>query len=434
MAISLTTLYNRLGKLFGIAKAQVDARSALLDRVKGTGSYTGSGLDAQYDASTRYMISDVLAYFLNLYSSTDSSISNVVQGGVKTLTEMITADNPAVSKSTNAAMIELNRQMRAATQSLKGNTVSVTGSAVSGTGTGYVMFCQPYSQMSASETIRIECVSDVTTGATAGRETFSVRGSQRVTDIGSSLWPGGSGSNVNRVSTDFTDSQNKVVNGMFSSWTGGVPDSWTIDTGAANISQLITGTFRTSSNMKTTIAAAGTSVSIRQTLPPVTVAPGQRILFGVYAKQISGTCGNVNLFLMDAVTNATLAYKYFDGGDFAGSDWEWWYTSVQLPYSAPPTSMYVLLTVDAPSSGTAVTGFSALGCFLPQQCGVNGQFLQIYSGNTNWRIGDYITLTVTNNNASKVLEYTEKFFSPFANGIELPTVAGGGTITDSVIP
>jgi hypothetical protein len=42
-------------------------------------------------------------------------------------------------------------------------------------------------------------------------------------------------------------------------------------------------------------------------------------------------------------------------------------------------------------------------------------------------------VAISNNYQSNVLTYTERFFAPFANGIELPTDSTG-TITNSVIP
>ena len=69
----------------------------------------------------------------------------------------------------------------------------------------------------------------------------------------------------------------------------------------------------------------------------------------------------------------------------------------------------------------------------PAQQGKNGQFITIVSGDVNWRIGDYATVAITNNYAATVLNYTERFFAPFANGIELP-VSASPTIANSVIP
>jgi hypothetical protein len=95
------------------------------------------------------------------------------------------------------------------------------------------------------------------------------------------------------------------------------------------------------------------------------------------------------------------------------------------------------------TSLTATLGFDGLATeevavdglfvFVPPQQGTNGQFFQIIGGGTDWRIGDRMTVQVTNNYASSVLSYTERFFAPFANGIEVPT-SGSPTVNNSVIP
>jgi len=426
MAISLTTLYNRLGKLFGVAKSQIDARSALLDRIKGTGSYTGSGLDGQYDSSTRYMISDVLAYFLNLYSSTDSSISNVVQGGVKTLTEMVTADNDSIAKTTNAALQELNRQMRSAGTSLYRNVVTQGSVSYSGSnvGTGKVILHSNPSQMSASETIRVQCISDTTTGAALGREVFRITGTARVSDSTSYLWPGGSGCNATLASSDYNDSKNTLQNGGFDNFTGGVPDGWTVLTGAASLSQLSSGTFRNGSALQHSGSVAGT---ISQTSAQVVLGPGKRILFGFWAKKVSGT----------QTTDVAIALAT-PTGDLVEQDaallttsWALNVFSYTMPFDAPATSVTVELRFSQDVG--CVKAIDCAFVFVPSQYGVNGQFIQIIGGATDWRIGDYATVAITNNYQSNVLNYTERFFAPFASGIELPTDATG-TVTNSVIP
>jgi len=425
MAISLTTLYNRLGKLFGVAKSQIDARSALLDRIKGTGSYTGSGLDGQYDSSTRYMISDVLAYFLNLYSSTDSSISNVVQGGVKTLTEMITADNDSIAKTTNAALQELNRQMRSAGTSLYKNVVTQGSVSYSGSnvGTGKVILHGNPSQMSASETIRVQCISDTTTGAALGREVFRITGTARVADSTSYLWPGGSGCNATLASSDYTDSKNTLQNGGFDSFTGGVPDSWTV-TGSSALSQLSTGTFRNGSALQFSGAVAATAV---QTSPQVVLGPGKRILFGFWAKKISGTSTRDIAMALSTPTGDLIEQ---DAAALTTS-WALNVFSYTMPFDAPATTVTVELRFDQDVG--CVKAIDCAFVFVPSQYGVNGQFIQIIGGATDWRIGDYATVAITNNYQSNVLNYTERFFAPFASGIELPTDATG-TVTNSVIP
>lgn len=425
MAISLTTLYNRLGKLFGVAKSQIDARSALLDRIKGTGSFTGSGLDGQYDSSTRYMISDVLSYFLNLYSSTDSSISNVVQGGVKTLTEMVTADNDSIAKTTNAALQELNRQMRSAGTSLYKNVVTQGSVSYAGAnvGTGKIILHSNPSQMSPSETIRIQCISDTTTGAALGREVFRITGTARVADSTSYLWPGGSGCNTNLASSDYNDSKNTLNNGGFDSFTGGVPDGWTV-TGSSALSQLSSGTFRNGSALQHSGAIAASAV---QTSAQVVLGPNKRILFGFWAKKVSGTQTRDIAMALSTPTGDLIEQD----AALLTTSWALNVFSYTMPFDAPATNVTVEFRFDQDVG--CVKAIDCAFVFIPSQYGVNGQFIQIIGGATDWRIGDYATVTITNNYQSNVLNYTERFFAPFANGIELPTDATG-TVTNSVIP
>jgi len=425
MAISLTTLYNRIGKLMGMAKAQIDARNTLLDRVKGTGSFTSSGLDAQYDASTRYMISQVLDYFLNLTATTDSSVQRVIDSGAKTLIEMIYADNANIYKAVTPSMVELNRQMRAASQTIYKNVVT-QGSvsyAAANVGTGKIILHGNPSQMSPTETIRIQCVSDTTTGATLGREVFQITGGTRITDVTSYDWPGGSGAALTLASSDYNDSQNTLTNGGFDSFTGGVPDGWTV-TGSSALSQLSTGTFRNGSALQFSGAVAATAV---QTSAQVVLGPGKRIVFGFWAKKISGTSTRDIAMALSTPTGDLIEQ---DAAALTTS-WALNVFSYTMPFDAPATTVTVELRFDQDVG--CVKAIDCAFVFVPPQAGTNGQFIQIIGGATDWRIGDYATVAISNNYQSNVLTYTERFFAPFANGIELPTDSTG-TITNSVIP
>lgn len=428
MTVSLSTLYARIGKLMGIAKAQIDARSALQDRVKGTGSYTGAGLDGQYDASTRYMISGVLDYFLNLTRTADTSITNAIGGATKTVTEMVTADNGNIPKSAIPAFKELNRQMRAGSTSLYRNVVT-QGSvsyAAANVGTGKILLHGTPSQMSPTETITFQCISDTTTGATAGREVFQITGGLRVPDVTSNLWPGGSGANFTLASSDYNDSKNTLTNGGFDSWTGGVPDGWTINSGAATLSQLSSGTFRNGSAIQHSGAA---EAKFSQTSPSVVLGPGKRIIVGFWAKKVSGTVtADIEMEVQNTSTGTVIATVTASG---VTTSWQLYTASYQSDYNAPVEAVNVEFVCSADAG--VVKAIDCAFVFVPPQAGTNGQFIQIIGGATDWRIGDYATVAISNNYQSNVLTYTERFFAPFANGIELPTDATG-TVTNSVIP
>lgn len=435
MAISLTDLYARLGKLFGIAKAQVDARNTLVQRVNGSGAFSGVGLDGQYTSSTRYMISQVLDYYLALYNAADPSVRQTIAGGVKTLTEMVTADNANIPKQTIAAMNELNRQMRAATQTLLQNTITQGSVSYAGSnvGNGKILLHGTPSQMSASETLAFQCISDTTTGTTSGREVFRVTGGLRTSDPTSYLWPGGSGANFTLASSDYISTDNTLTNGGFDSFTGGVPDSWTFTTGVSNVSQLSSGTFRGGSALSVNGA---TQTILTQTGSNRILGPNRRIIFGFWAKRVSGSAAPttpiIEMNLLNASTGASIATVDTDtGGPAISTSWALYTGSYLNSYYAPVADITVQFDINP-----GVANVYAIDCafvYAPTQAGVNGQWLQIIGGSADWRIGDYATVQITNNYASTVLAYTERFFAPFSSGIELPT-SGSPTITNSVIP
>jgi hypothetical protein len=287
--------------------------------------------------------------------------------------------------------------------------------------------------MSASETIRFECISDTTTGAAAGQEVFQVTGGIRISDVTSYQWPGGSGANSNVTNQSYITGDNTLTNGGFDSFTGGVPDSWTVTTGVANISQLSSGTFRNGSAISINGA---TQTILEQTGSNQILGPNRRIIFGFWAKRVSGTTPPsipiIEMNLTNASTGASIAtVDTTTGGPAISTSWNLYVGSYLNSYYAPVSNITVQFDINP-----GVANVYAIDCafvFAPSQAGTNGQWFNIISGDTDWRIGDYATVQITNNYASTVLSYTERFFAPFANGIELPT-SGAPTITNSVIP
>jgi hypothetical protein len=254
---------------------------------------------------------------------------------------------------------------------------------------------------------------------------FRITGTARVADSTSYLWPGGSGCNATLASSDYNDSKNTLTNGGFDTFTGGVPDGWTVG-GASALSQLSAGTFRNGSAL---LHSGAVTSSLNQTSAQAVLGPGKRIVFGFWAKKISGTqTRDINLEVLDNVTASPIGVL---AGSGLTASWQLFVGSYQMPYDAPSSSVSLEFNIDQDVG--CVKAIDCAFVFVPSQYGVNGQFIQIIGGATDWRIGDYATVTITNNYQSNVLNYTERFFAPFASGIELPTDATG-TITNSVIP
>ena len=403
----------------GIAKTQIDARAAITSRV--------TTLDGSYDAASRYMFTPVLNYFENLGKTQDKSITQAVSGAVKTLTEMVTADNASIPKNVNAAIAELNRQMVASSSSFPQNSISIGAASYFGTGTGKVVINQFPSQMSPNETLRFECVGDITTGTAAGSEAFKVIGSANVSDITSDLYPAGSGANTTLVSSNYEDGQNVLQNGTFENWTGSVPDGWTVNAGAAYVMQLSSGAFRGSSALELEGTAA---TNISQILPTSICYPNRRVTFGMWVKLTQGSPTLALKLELRETAGATLLATATLAGSLTSS-----YQLVTASYTFAANAPYpeIAAYISYPLQAGVKVAVDCAFVTTPAQQGKNGQFITIVSGDVNWRIGDYATVAITNNYAATVLNYTERFFAPFANGIELP-VSASPTIANSVIP
>lgn len=421
MAINLTTLFNRLGGHYGIAKTQIDARSAIVTRA--------TNLDGQFDAASRYMYTPVLNEFLSINTTTDATLSNAKSGGIKTLTEMVNADNPSIQKSTLPALVELNRQFRAQGKYLLQNTITQGAVTAGGTnvGNGTVLLHGIPSQMSRSETLYFTCISDTTTGSAEGAEVFRVTSSAEFSSFGDSRWPGGTGLNALLASSDYGGSPNLLANGTFDNWTGAVPDNWTTSIG---ISKLTSGAFRSPNCIQFT--NTGAPISITQSLGAAGVGPGKRLVFGVYVKKISGSVSKDIDVRLETSSGSSYAVLTIPKTSITTS-WTRFTSSYQHPWTAPQETAELTVFMDSDTGCTLA--FDCVYVFAPTQMGTNGQYAQIIAGADDWRIGDYFTVTITNNYASNVLGYTERFFAPFANGIELPTAAAGAnTIDNTVIP
>lgn len=425
MTVSLSDLYSRLGKLMGIAKAQIDAKAAIKSRV--------TTLDGSYTAATRYMFTPLLNYFLNLGSSQDQSVTQSVSTAVTTLTEMVTIDNPAISKDVTPALKELQRQMVLASATLPANTIT-QGSVSYGSanvGTGKLLLHSIPSTMSCIETIRIECVSDVTNGTLSGQEGFTVKSDARVTDITSDLYPAGSGANGSDTCTMYGDTINVLDNGDFSTWTGTVPDSWTATyVGAGSVVQNTTSQMRGSSCI---IITGPITVQLTQTGKRSVIGSGKRIICGFWAKKNTGS-GALTRDIEFETTNqsGTQLGNVTCVGTSMTTTYALYTTSIVMAQNAPPTDITFQLNLTL-NSGQSIVIDSAF-VIQPQQYGTNGQYLQIIAGATDWRIGDYATVSIGNNYSATVSNYTERFFQPWAKGIELPTTTGTPTIANSVVP
>lgn len=247
MALNITTLATRWGKLFG--------------GVNVINTFSGTTIPARADtisalyttaAAQRIVTSSLYDNVDAMQSSLGSGIVSQFQGMVtSTLAQMSNDDLPSnlpPSPSTNDYLNKLVIDMITGSQTFQKPTVTVNAAATFASGTSVtnvvgapfgngIMVMTVIDPLTGNpklyirpETIRSICVEDsYTDGLTAGNESFNVYGAYAL-DVSDPLWPGGSGANITVNSAPTSDST-LFSNAYFQNWTQSdvnMPDSWSI--------------------------------------------------------------------------------------------------------------------------------------------------------------------------------------------------------------
>jgi len=226
MAINITTLFTRLGKIFKYQKAVNTARLTTLPPLAKDvlDQFNGESIDlkrtleqiAQADASAK--------------SGLDSAMSLCRTSAENIVIETVWADKKISSKTLEVALVELIQQMQSGVQSVERSAVSATPSTITGNGDAVLVATAirgdglPCEYVIA-ETLLLECTED-TDPANAS---FTLSGPDSVTDLLSQDWPIGSGS-LDSVTVSNPSNGGFLSNGDFELETtlADAPDGWTI--------------------------------------------------------------------------------------------------------------------------------------------------------------------------------------------------------------
>ena len=288
MALNLTSLATRWGKLFGGVNAA--------DTFRGTTIVTRADtIAALYDtaAEQRNVTSDLYAQTTAASDGLGSGLVTEYLGMAQTtLEQMCLADsgNLPVNPTTVDYLNKLVADMLSQAETFEKPTVTIGGSATNADGTSVTtpvgvpygngvlvgtvidpllgtprMYVKP-------ETLRCVCqTSSYVDGVTAGTETFGVFGTVP-TDTLSPYWPDGSGANTS-VTGQPSSQSNIFSNAYFDTWTvTDTPDDWTL-------ANLIVGTSITRS----------TDYYVGSYACQLTAAPLNAELYQTTAKLVGGT-------------------------------------------------------------------------------------------------------------------------------------------------
>lgn len=454
-------LFDRIGYLLG----GINDINALL------GASTTSGvtanwvtrantLDTRYGASpAQQKVLDGLYQSLASWQGTQTGFLTALRTiAQNTLVEMVHADTPLASKTVANAMAVLIQQMTSASESVNASAVTAGAQTNVGSPTGTPSIVVSLKrtdgrtrEYAIPETIRFTCTSDSGTGATAGREPFSVTTPASVAEALAWNWPAGSATNktVNAVDSSIDAGTNLLTNSDFESFTTNTPANWSVLVGAAGTDILAAGSgdaFDSSTNaLEFTYDAGAPLSSIAQTMnnsngTTGVLKPNTVYCLNAYMKKSASLSGNgtVEIALVDG-SNAIVT-------DDAGNDCKVTqvaaslttsYAAVKGSFATPKTlpSTYkirVRMSVAIADSGQSVF-IDNLALTEGVELYAGGPVVAIFTGATNPVKNDAYTVAISNTYGGFQKGF-DRLFNMRSLGLQLPSDSGGTeTVPDSYI-
>lgn len=384
-----------------------------------------------------------------------SPISRVMEN---TFIDMVDDDDPLPSRDLLSALDRLIDNMNETSDSIDGTTVSAStaagkedGTSNSGDGEAVVSmtdFENIALQYSRAEDIILLCTADgQETAVNVGRETFSVRGEQSVSNL-DDTWPKGSGLSGTINLTDPSVNAgtglgvNRLTNSDFEDFTANDPDSWTIAVGVAGTDIKKTTTQHRGTNA---LEFAGDGATLSEITQDVTIAPNRKYVLGFWVRD-DGTgpaAGTLVVSMEDsggniynAATSLTTASKSVNlvtVGSIYVLQSVTFETPTDLPAGGTTATIHVALTVALTNTRSAFID----GLFIaemPQFGGKGGPFIVITPGATDFIREDRLKTTIVNNNEGQFVRGLDRYLDLYTKGLYIPSVTDGSeTIDDALV-
>ncbi len=450
--LNFTQLFTRIGTLGKlVSDQQVQAASTLP-----TDSQT---------IITQYTTGNAMAYIDSIESQVNSaqnslmSISGFMQSSAQsTINGMVYADNPLSSNSNIVlSMQEVIRQMIADGQTVQRSDVAATVTANgSNVGNGVIVASVLgadglMQENSFAENIRASCVADsVTSPSYAGAEVFSAAGEQFYPPF-SFLFPAGSGgsTSLSCANASSNNSNNTLLtNGDFENWTSNTPNNWVITVGTAGTQVLESNSFYTGAHSLEIVGDGSTLTALTQVFGSGSGTLGNVASASQYAIncwiQVSAVpaAGVLEIALVDGF-GTILQDEQGNNASFtknltgATTSWVPFSGVVRTPYVLPSSVLLRVRLSTALSSGKNLF-IDRLAMTPMQQVYTGGPSLAAFSGSTNFLVGDFFTVAVTNNrggssNGLTFQEIFDRFCNMRVNNLLLPSTDGSPTLPDSLI-
>lgn len=446
-------LFTRLGQIGQLYLATIADLAQAADAL----GYRVDDIAAQYTSTDQDLISGLYAARDSHRNASSGLFSYLQQLSQNTLIEMANDSYPLPARSLELAIAQLVDEMREASALLDAPAVSAgavsTASYNVGTGDLIVSVLSNLGGVQnyiLDETVRLVCTSDTSTGATKYNETFFVTTPASVPNT-DRTWPQGSGlsSSITSINPQADAAQgNLLTNSDFNSFTGNIPDDWTVASGTAGTDFLGGGTGEAyaGDNCLRFAYNAGTGTpELRQQITNIQAATAYT--FSCLMKKtasLSGA-GAIRIALVDSggtvltdpqgnACSTTLTLSGFTTSYVRKTLTTW--TPRALPASGGVFLSIKITTAIADSGQSVYVDWGALN--LMTQLYTGGPYVSLFSGSTAWRKNDLLECAIDNDYSGQLLHFADRVFDlrnkVFATGSTVPDIpTGSATVSDDLI-
>lgn len=312
---------------------------------------------------------------------------------------------------------EIVRQMKEQGASVRACAVTAGAATFSGKGNGVLVVStkRPFDgrtlENAFTETAKVVCTADgYVGGATAGRETFEVRGAGRRDDVFAFDWPQGSGATATLTAIDNSQDSaggSSLTNGGFDDWTDGLPDNWDVTEGEALVTQ-DTGVLYGGGSSLAFTGDGSTNLKIRQVFGDGTL--------GTASTLSALTQHSVALWLQrDGVLSSagTLRVSLADSGGTVVKDADGQDNSFEVDLTGLPTlfqahtgvfrlplivpdELYIQIETTAPYDNGRTFYIDHAGLAEMTQHYTGGPYYNVHSGHEPFQVNDLFLETITN--------------------------------------
>lgn len=432
MAIDITTLFTRLGRLIKYMNQFVVYQA---NNLFGTGA-GGGVLDILSSYSARPDLTVGMEQQwqgqANNMASWDGAMVGVF---TNTLADLQTVLNLSDTSSTTV-LPALVAYMVANTNTVQACTIPTPTSTANGLNIGngqLVLSKKNYEgvddQRIITETVLLTCTADQFSGASAGAEQFSLVGWPTQDPNGYFTRGNGTGSNLT-----VADNSNLLVNGNFESFTANNPNSWTINNGTAGTNFLqntntyhtgAVGTVGSGSSLELVGNGSTATVGMSQ-LFNTKVSQQSNYLVGVWLRKGGTVTGGSNLQISLQGTGFTTVNLFNADPTTLTTSFAFYTAAIAITYPIPSDLRAVISWTTANASGgSSQIYIDDFVINAPVDFG-HVQYA-VFRGSADFLRTDSYTVQTSNNYAGVFQTAFGRWFNT-----QLPSVASGPSIADSL--